>query len=86
MHNGAIMIGVDTVTLTVQHHGFVVPRSPNGPSGATVLGVTVRQSEAFEFKFDDLDKGQFVPGKDEPPSPLCYVPQGGVSAGWELAL
>jgi len=84
MHNGAIMIGVDTVTLTVQHHGSVVPRS-NRLSGATVLGVTVRQSEAFIFKFDDLDKGRFVPGKDEP-FPLYYVPQGRVSAGWELVL
>src|SRR5271170_8167780 len=46
VHAGTIMTGIDAITLTVQHHGFVVPRSPNRPSGAIVLGVTVRQSEA----------------------------------------
>ena len=84
MHDGAIMIGVDTVILVVQHHSFVVPRSPNGPPGATVLRVTPTQPEAFKFKFNDLDKGRFVPGKDEPASPLCYMSEGVASGAGNL--
>lgn len=86
MDDGVIMIGADSITLVVQHHGFVVPHTPNAQSGAEVLGVTTTQSEAFKFKFDDLEKGHFVLGGETLPCMLCYMPQGGVSSGWELAL
>jgi hypothetical protein len=87
MHDGAIMIGVDTVTLVVQHHGFVVTLTQ---SGVSALRVTTNESDAFKFKFDDLDKGRFTYDLDQLPSALYhYVSEGaseGVAAGgWELA-
>ena len=82
MHDGAIMIGSDDVTLVAQHHGFVVP---NESSVARVLGVTGEQSQAFKFKFKDLKEGKFIPGTESVPSPLCYIPQGGAGTGWVLA-
>ena len=75
MHDGAIMIGSDDVTLVAQHHGFVVP---NESSAARILGVTGEVSQAFKFKFKDLKEGKFIPGTESIPSPLCYVPEGGL--------
>ena len=79
---------VDTVTLLVHDHGFVVPLTQ---SGASVLRATTKESEAFKFKFDELDKGRFTYDMDQLPSVLYYsVSEGeskGVAAGgWELVL
>ena len=82
MPDAAIMIGSDDVTLVAQHHGFVLP---NESSVARVLGVTGGQAQAFKFKFKDLKEGKFIPGTDNLPSPLCYVPQGAAGTGWVLA-
>jgi len=87
MPDGAIMVGRDRITLSTQHHGFVIPLNPDGVSGVPLLGVTDKVSEASgKFTFGDLDKGRFVPGfKKDLPSALSYMPNGGVG-GWELAL
>jgi hypothetical protein len=83
MHDGAIMIGVDDIILVAQHHGFIIPQ----PSSPRTLGVTVTQSQAFKFKFSDLEEGKFIPSPGAVfPSPLCYVPEGGAGTGWELTL
>ena len=82
MHEGAIMIGSDDVTLVAQHHGFVVP---NESSVARILGVTSEQSQGFKFKYKDLKEGKFIPGTESLPSPLCYVPEGGAGSGWVIA-
>jgi hypothetical protein len=82
MHDGAIMIGSDDVTLVAQHHGFVVP---NESSAARILGVTGEPAQAFKFKFKDLKEGKFLPATEAFPSPLCYMPQGGAGTGWALA-
>lgn len=84
MHDGAIMIGVDTVFLVVQGHGFAVILVTR--SGFSALGVTTRESDAFKFKFDELDKGRFVYDIGQLPAPLYYVSGGIAAGGWELAL
>ena len=101
MPDGTIMVGLDDITLVVQHHGFVVRTAPDGQSRpppsfdggvegiGAVLGVTSAQSQASKFKFEDLSKGRFVSKQTELPSNsrlLWYMPQGVASAGWELAL
>ena len=87
MDQGVIMIGTDNIDIVIQHHGSVVLRNV-GPD-ANVLGtkgVTVKELYGDHFKFEDLDKGKFVPGTETDPNPLCYMPQDGVHSGWELAL
>ncbi|KAJ7758470.1 hypothetical protein DFH07DRAFT_940254 [Mycena maculata] len=86
MNEGAIMVGPDEITLTVRDHGFVVPRAAERLPGSSTLGVTSSVAGAFEFKFEDLDKGCFVPRKDGNRVVVCYAPGGGGSVGWELAL
>ena len=86
MHDGAIMIGADNVFLVAQNQGFVITQTQ---SGATVLSTTSRESDAFKFKFNELDKGRFIYDRSrlqrDGNSPLQYVSSGG-SAGWELVL
>jgi hypothetical protein len=81
------MIGTDNISIVIQHHGCVVLR--NVGSDVNVLGtkgVTVEELYGDHFKFEDLDKGKFVPGIATNPTPLCYMRQGGVHSGWELTL
>jgi hypothetical protein len=84
---GAIMIGTDNINIVIQHHASAVLR--NVGSDVNVLGtkgVTVEELYGGPFKFEDLEKGKFVPGTVTNPTPLCYMPQGGVHSGWELTL
>ncbi|KAF7374086.1 hypothetical protein MSAN_00289600 [Mycena sanguinolenta] len=86
MHEGAIMVKADQITLTVQGHGFVVPRTAARIPGSLTLGVTNSQAEAFRFKFEDLDRGCFNSVRDGLRFVVCYVPGGGGNLGWELSL
>jgi len=88
MHDGAIMIGLDDITLVVQHHGFVKHQTLNGSPGKCILGVTDEVLEASKFKFKDLDEGKFIPLNEDLPvgSLLCYMSEGTPCPGWELAL
>ena len=91
MDEGVIMIGTDNINIVIQHHGCVVLRNVGSDKSkdVNVLGtqtVTVEELYGHHFKFEDLDKGKFVPGTETDPTPVCYMPQGGVHSGWELAL
>ncbi|KAJ6554636.1 hypothetical protein B0H19DRAFT_1071996 [Mycena capillaripes] len=86
IHQGAIMVSADHITLIVQEHGFVVPRTADRLFGSLTLGVTSSEAEAFQFKFEDLDKGCFVLVRDGLQIVICYVAGGGGSLGWELSL
>ncbi|KAJ7236568.1 hypothetical protein B0H12DRAFT_1238456 [Mycena haematopus] len=86
LHEGSIMVSSDQITLIVQYHGFVVPRTTFRLSGSAILKVTSSPAGAFKFKFEDLDKGRFVSVKDGLSNVVCYVPGGGGVVGWELAL
>jgi hypothetical protein len=72
--DGAIMIGLDDITLMVQNHGFV-SHGNDDTSDFSVLKVTETQSAAANFKFEDIEKGRFVLGdKNLLPSQPAYIP------------